>query len=242
MRKIFLVLFSLLFFSCSESSEKKTNSLPAQVLDVENSQLIKLLDKNPGVILDVRTTEEVSAGYIENASFINFYDDDFLEKASWIKKNQPIYVYCHAGGRSSKAARKLISLGFSEVYNLIGGYSKWLSDDLPIVKGLEINSSKYKIYKLETVNEIIESSKNVLVVFKTPWCLPCKKLDIVLDEFSLKYPSWEVVKINMDKNKNIAEAFSVGSVPTILAFAKKVNYFSFTGFIDLSDLEKSILK
>lgn len=242
MRKIFLVLFSLLFFSCSESSEKKTNSLPAQVLDVENSQLIKLLDKNPGVILDVRTTEEVSAGYIENASFINFYDDDFLEKASWIKKSQPIYVYCHAGGRSSKAARKLISLGFSEVYNLIGGYSKWLSDDLPIVKGLEINSSKYKIYKLETVNEIIESSKNVLVVFKTPWCLPCKKLDIVLDEFSLKYPSWEVVKINMDKNKNIAEAFSVGSVPTILAFAKKVNYFSFTGFIDLSDLEKSILK
>lgn len=242
MRKIFLVLFSLLFFSCSESSEKKTNSLPAQVLDVENSQLIKLLDKNPGVILDVRTTEEVSAGYIENASFINFYDDDFLEKASWIKKNQPIYVYCHAGGRSSKAARKLISLGFSEVYNLIGGYSKWLSDDLPIVKGLEMNSSKYKIYKLETVNEIIESSKNVLVVFKTPWCLPCKKLDIVLDEFSLKYPSWEVVKINMDKNKNIAEAFSVGSVPTILAFAKKVNYFSFTGFIDLSDLEKSILK
>ena len=242
MRKIFLVLFSLLFFSCSESSEKKTNSLPAQVLDVENSQLIKLLDKNPGVILDVRTTEEVSAGYIENASFINFYDDDFLEKASWIKKNQPIYVYCHAGGRSSKAARKLISLGFSEVYNLIGGYSKWLSDDLPIVKGLEMNSSKYKIYKLETVNEIIESSKNVLVVFNTPWCLPCKKLDIVLDEFSLKYPSWEVVKINMDKNKNIAEAFSVGSVPTILAFAKKVNYFSFTGFIDLSDLEKSILK
>ena len=242
MRKIFLVLFSLLFFSCSESSEKKTNSLPAQVLDVENSQLIKLLDKNPGVILDVRTTEEVSAGYIENASFINFYDDDFLEKASWIKKNQPIYVYCHAGGRSSKAAMKLISLGFTEVYNLIGGYSKWLSDDLPIVKGLEINSSKYKIYKLETVNEIIESSKNVLVVFKTPWCLPCKKLDIVLDEFSLKYPSWEVVKINMDKNKNIAEAFSVGSVPTILAFAKKVNYFSFTGFIDLSDLEKSILK
>ena len=78
MRKIFLVLFSLLFFSCSESSKKKTNSLPAQVLDVENSQLIKLLDKNPGVILDVRTTEEVSAGYIENASFINFYDDDFL--------------------------------------------------------------------------------------------------------------------------------------------------------------------
>ncbi len=242
MRKTLVVLFSLLIFSCSESSEKQTNSLPTHVLDVENSQLIKLLDKNPGVILDVRTTEEVSAGYIENASFINFYDDDFLEKASWIKKGQPIYVYCHAGGRSSKAAMKLISLGFKEVYNLVGGYSKWLSDDLPIVKGVELSSSNYKVYKLETVNEILESSENVLVIFKTPWCLPCKKLDIVLDEFSLKYPSWEVLKINMDNNKNIADAFSVSSVPTVMAFNNKVKYFSSVGFIDLENLIKSIKK
>tara|TARA_B100000767_G_C19702011_1_gene508841 strand:- start:231 stop:959 length:729 start_codon:yes stop_codon:yes gene_type:complete len=242
MRKTLVVLFSLLIFSCSESSEKQTNSLPTHVLDVENSQLIKLLDKNPGVILDVRTTEEVSAGYIENASFINFYDDDFLEKASWIKKGQPIYVYCHAGGRSSKAAMKLISLGFKEVYNLVGGYSKWLSDDLPIVKGVELSSSNYKVYKLETVNEILESSENILVIFKTPWCLPCKKLDIVLDEFSLKYPSWEVLKINMDNNKNIADAFSVSSVPTVMAFNNKVKYFSSVGFIDLENLIKSIKK
>ena len=242
MRKTLVVLFSLLIFSCSESSEKQTNSLPTHVLDVENSQLIKLLNKNPGVILDVRTTEEVSAGYIENASFINFYDDDFLEKASWIKKGQPIYVYCHAGGRSSKAAMKLISLGFKEVYNLVGGYSKWLSDDLPIVKGVELSSSNYKVYKLETVNEILESSENILVIFKTPWCLPCKKLDIVLDEFSLKYPSWEVLKINMDNNKNIADAFSVSSVPTVMAFNNKVKYFSSVGFIDLENLIKSIKK
>ena len=242
MRKILIVLFSLLFFSCSESSEKKTNSLPAQVLDVENSQLIKLLQEKTGVILDVRTTEEVSAGYIENASFINFYDDDFLEKASWIKKGQPIYVYCHAGGRSSKAAIKLISLGFKEVYNLVGGYSKWLSDDLPIVKGVELSSSNYKVYKLETVNEILESSENVLVVFKTPWCLPCKKLDTVLDNFSSKYPSWEILKINMDNNKNIADAFSVSSVPTVMAFSNKVKYFSSVGFIDLENLIKSLKK
>ena len=143
MRKILIVLFSLLFFSCSESTEKQTNSFPAKVLDVENSQLIKLLQEKPGVILDVRTSEEVSAGSIENASFINFYDDDFLEKASWIKKGQPIYVYCHAGGRSSKAAMKLISLGFKEVYNLIGGYSKWKGDEYPIVERENNNLSVY---------------------------------------------------------------------------------------------------
>ena len=188
MRKILIVLFSLLFFSCSESTEKQTNSFPAKVVDLENSQLIKLLQEKPGVILDVRTSEEVSAGYIENASFINFYDDDFLEKASWIKRGQPIYVYCHAGGRSSKAAMKLISLGFKEVYNLMGGYSKWLSDDLPIVKGVELSSSYYKVYKLESVNEILESSENVLVVFKTPWCLPCKKLDTVFADKIIKTP------------------------------------------------------
>ena len=46
----------------------------------------------------------------------------------------------------------------------------------------------------------------------------------------------------MDKNKNIADAFSVSSVPTILAFNNNAKYFSFTGFIDLENLIKSIQK
>ena len=82
----------------------------------------------------------------------------------------------------------------------------------------------------------------VLTFKNVSFSYPSRPDERALDEFSLKYPSFEVVKINMDKNKNIADSFSVNSVPTILAFNKNVKYFSFTGFIDLENLIKSIQK
>ena len=127
---------------------------------------IKLLDENPGVILDVRTKEEINNGHLENASFIDFYDEDFELKASWIKKNQPIYVYCHAGGRSSKAANILLKLGFKEVYNLIGGYGNWIDQKHPIVEQKNKKVSNLKSYSVETVENLISQENKVMWFLK----------------------------------------------------------------------------
>ena len=199
--------------------------------------MLKLLQDNPGVLLDIRTPEEVSKGFLKNASFINFYDENFLQKASWVKKNQPIYVYCHAGGRSSKAAEMLIELGFREVYNLVGGYSKWVEDGYLVEKGLKnIKGPNSKFFSKEEIDVILQTKQSVVLVFKTPWCLPCKKLDAVLDSFSKNRPTWEVVKINMDTNKDLAEYYEVKSVPTLLFFKDSKQLSSHIGFINLEDL------
>ena len=199
--------------------------------------MLKLLQDNPGVLLDIRTPEEVSKGFLKNASFINFYDENFLQKASWVKKNQPIYVYCHAGGRSSKAAEMLIELGFREVYNLVGGYSKWVEDGYLVEKGLKnIKGPNSKFFSKEEIDGILQTKESVVLVFKTPWCLPCKKLDAVLDSFSKNRPNWEVVKINMDTNKDLAENYEVKSVPTLLFFKESKQLSSHIGFVNLEDL------
>ena len=199
--------------------------------------MVKLLEDNPGVLLDIRTPEEVSKGFLKNASFINFYDENFLQKASWVKKNQPIYVYCHAGGRSSKAAEMLIELGFREVYNLVGGYSKWVEDGYLVEKGLKnIKGPNSKFFSKQEIDGILQTKQSVVLVFKTPWCLPCKKLDAVLDSFSKNRPNWEVVKINMDTNKDLAENYEVKSVPTLLFFKESKQLSSHVGFINLEDL------
>lgn len=204
---------------------------------MENHQMLKLLQDNPGVLLDIRTPEEVSKGFLKNASFINFYDENFLQKASWVKKNQPIYVYCHAGGRSSKAAEMLIELGFREVYNLVGGYSKWVEDGYLVEKGLKnIKGPNSKFFSKQEIDGILQTKQSVVLVFKTPWCLPCKKLDAVLDSFSKNRPNWEVVKINMDTNKDLAEYYEVKSVPTLLFFKDSKQLSSHIGFINLEDL------
>lgn len=232
---ISILLFCL--FSCVDSNDFDPNKIPINVLDVENHQMLKLLQDNPGVLLDIRTPEEVSKGFLKNASFINFYDENFLQKASWVKKNQPIYVYCHAGGRSSKAAEMLIELGFREVYNLVGGYSKWVEDGYLVEKGLKnIKGPNSKFFSKEEIDVILQTKQSVVLVFKTPWCLPCKKLDAVLDSFSKNRPTWEVVKINMDTNKDLAEYYEVKSVPTLLFFKDSKQLSSHIGFINLEDL------
>ena len=232
---ISIFLFS--FCSCVNSNDIDPDSIPVNVLDVESHQMVKLLENNPGVLLDIRTPEEVSKGYLKNASFINFYDESFLQKASWIKKNQPIYVYCHAGGRSSKAAEMLIELGFREVYNLIGGYSKWVENGYLVEKGFKnIKGPNSKFFTKEEIDGILQTKQSVVLVFKTPWCLPCKKLDAVLDSFSENRPNWEVVKINMDSNKDLAENYEVKSVPTLLFFKESKQLSSHIGFISLEDL------
>ena len=240
---LFIPILIFTLYSCDNSNSSDSDSPPVNVLDIENHQIIKLLEDNPGVLLDIRTPEEVSKGFLTNASFINFYDESFLQKASWIKKNQPIYVYCHAGGRSSKASEMLIELGFREVYNLVGGYSKWVEDGYLVEKGLNnIKGPSSNLFSIEEVDGILKTNQNVILVFKTPWCLPCKKLDAVLDSFSENKPNWEVVKINMDTNKDLAKKYEVKSVPTLLFFKESKKFSSHVGFINLEDLLFEILK
>ncbi|WP_367275150.1 rhodanese-like domain-containing protein [uncultured Maribacter sp.] len=42
-----------------------------------------------------------------------------------VNKEKPVFVYCRSGARSQKAARKLLKMGFTQVYDLKGGYTSW---------------------------------------------------------------------------------------------------------------------
>ena len=84
----------------------------------------KLLDTSL-VLVDVRTASEIKEGYIKNALFINFYDDDFSQQISMLDKSKPTIIYCQKGGRSLKACKIMLDMGFSEVYNLEGGAYGW---------------------------------------------------------------------------------------------------------------------
>jgi thioredoxin 1 len=137
----------------------------------------------------------------------------------------------------------LIELGFKEVYNLVGGYSKWIEDGYLIEKNLKnIKGPNSKSFSSQEIDGILQTNQNVVLVFKTPWCLPCKKLDAVLDSFSKNKPNWEVVKINMDSNKDLAKNYEVVSVPTLLFFKESKQLSSHIGFINLEDLLFEILK
>ncbi|WP_457610008.1 rhodanese-like domain-containing protein [Lutibacter sp.] len=76
-------------------------------------------------IIDVRTPSEFKEGFIEGAKNINLKDDDFAKEITSLDKDKPVYIYCRSGHRSGIAAKKMIDLGFKEVYDLQGGILNW---------------------------------------------------------------------------------------------------------------------
>ncbi len=118
MKKIIIIVsIFLAIVSCEKKTVNITN-ITQQAFAKVSLEDIQLLD--------VRRPEEFSQGTIEGAISVNFYDDDFVKQVqSKLDKDKPLYIYCAAGGRSSKASSKLVLVGFEEVYNLKGGYNAW---------------------------------------------------------------------------------------------------------------------
>jgi rhodanese-related sulfurtransferase len=129
-KNIVLVFIAISTMSCTCKQKVETQT-------VINSITVDELSKkgNSIQLLDVRTPEEFDSGYINNATNINFFDDDFITQVtSKLNKDKPVYLYCKVGGRSGKAAKKLKEAGFTSVYDLKGGFDKWKSSLKPITQ------------------------------------------------------------------------------------------------------------
>lgn len=75
------------------------------------------------VLLDVRTKEENELGHIEGS--LNIAVDDLRGRLNEIPRDKKIIVYCGVGLRGYIASRILTQSGFTEVYNLSGGYKTY---------------------------------------------------------------------------------------------------------------------
>ena len=74
-------------------------------------------------LVDIRNPGEVELGSISGARHISL--PSLLKRLAEIDKQQPVVVFCAGGYRSSIAASLLRSHGFTDVSDLIGGYSAW---------------------------------------------------------------------------------------------------------------------
>ena len=64
--------------------------------------------------------------------------------------------------------------------------------------------------------EVLHSDKPVLLDFWATWCGPCRRVGPVLDAIAEERPDIKVCKINVDEEGELAAAFQVTSIPTLV--------------------------
>lgn len=92
-----------------------------------------------------------------------------------------------------------------------------------------------------TFQEIIGKDSPVLVDFFAAWCGPCKTLDPILKELKKRIgEKAEIIKIDVDKNPEVARHYQIRSVPTLIIFKNSQVKWRQSGVFAAHELERLI--
>ncbi|HEX3015742.1 MAG TPA: rhodanese-like domain-containing protein [Desulfobacteria bacterium] len=103
---------------------REKNSFGRDWADINQSELYDLLKTKQDLkVVDVRTPEEFKRGHISQALLRPLSELEMW--AGEFKPSEPLILVCASGGRSEVAARSLAQKGYSSLYSLKGGMSRW---------------------------------------------------------------------------------------------------------------------
>jgi thioredoxin 1 len=90
--------------------------------------------------------------------------------------------------------------------------TKLQSSTANLNKVAEVTSTSWK-------NQVLESSLPVVVDFYATWCGPCQYVSPIITKLASEFNgAIKFVKLDIDKNENIADKYNIRSIPTIIIF------------------------
>ncbi|WMY96548.1 MAG: rhodanese-like domain-containing protein [Arsenophonus sp.] len=131
---ILLLSVIILTFQCLFSKIKKINC----------TKTIQLINKEKGIIIDVRTHNDFQKEHIIHSINLNFSDIKNNIKTFKKNKTHPIIIISENEIKSSKAAEQFIKYGFERVFILENGIANWSNNLLPIIRNHK-KLSKHRI-------------------------------------------------------------------------------------------------
>lgn len=234
-----LLLVGVNFSSCqtnpSKDSKQEVSGGKISVDEFEQ----KLNSNKNAQLVDVRTPEEYTKGFVKGAKNINWNGDNFETEINKLDKNKAVFVYCLGGGRSGEAAAKMKELGFKEIYDMQGGMMAWNGAGKTVVT---TNTSVEKPgMSNEDYNKRIKSEKLILVDFNAPWCVPCKKMAPMLEELSKEQQNkMLLLKINADENKELAKSLKIEELPVLILYKDQKIVWRKVGLTEKAEILKAL--
>ena len=117
-------LLSLIFVSlcCTTHTQQQ---IIIEHVEVDTFET-KLNTLENAFLIDVRTPAEYKSGHIYGATNIDFNQFENMKITfDNLDRNQPMLIYCAAGGRSNKTGVLMKEMGFKQIYELSSGINGW---------------------------------------------------------------------------------------------------------------------
>ena len=115
------------------------------------------------------------------------------------------------------ALAAIIMIGLASCGNAGAQNDKKSDNKVKAVTELNADSFNKNVYDLSKEGLVYLGEKPAIVDFAASWCGPCQRIAPILNELAKEYDGKIVIyKVDIDKNRELAKAFNVSSIPALL--------------------------
>jgi thioredoxin 1 len=92
----------------------------------------------------------------------------------------------------------------------------------------------------DNFEQVVTGNDVVIVDFWAPWCAPCRAFAPTFEQASEQHADVVFAKVNTEEEQEVAGAFNIRSIPTLMVFREKVILYSEAGSLPAHALEQVI--
>jgi thioredoxin len=92
----------------------------------------------------------------------------------------------------------------------------------------------------ENFEQVVTGNDVVIVDFWAPWCAPCRAFAPTFEQASEQHADVVFAKVNTEEEQEVAGAFNIRSIPTLMVFRENVILYSEAGSLPAQALEQVI--
>jgi thioredoxin len=92
----------------------------------------------------------------------------------------------------------------------------------------------------DNFEQVVSGNDVVIVDFWAPWCAPCRAFAPTFEQASEQHTDVVFAKVNTEDEQEVAGAFNIRSIPTLMVFREKVILYAEAGSLPAQALEQVI--